>query len=180
MKERIQAFTLVELTITIAIMMMLAALIFVAMGPVIEKEHQTICLSNLHQIWGGLMLYKADNGGELPIVPERELLSGRYVRNRNIFYCLDDPQLNENRREGRPSYAYAYLGSNSLNDPYSRQLQLRILHEMILRDGEYPLMVDDNHMIGSQRLLGPQTWIVLRLNGRVEISHKYVNDTLDL
>ncbi len=180
MRVRLRAFTLIELIITIAIMMMLAALVFVVIGPVIEKEHQVICLSNLHQIWSGLMLYKADNGGDLPIVPERELINGRYVRDWNIFYCPNDPQLSENRRERRPSYAYAYIGSHSVSDPSARQLQLHILHEMIIRDGDFPLMVDDNHMIGSQRLLGPQTWIVLRLNGRVEITHKYVNDTLDI
>lgn len=179
MKTKWSAFTLIELIISIAIMMMLVALLFVVMGPVIEKEHQTVCISNLHQIWSGLMLYKADNGN-LPDIPERELLSGRYVRNPNIFYCPNDRQLAENRREQRPSYAYAYMGASLLSDPIARELQRQVLNEMAVEDGEFPLMVDDNHMFDSQQLLGPQTWIVLRLNGRVDVSHKYVNDTLDL
>ena len=66
MRERPDAFTLVELLTVIAIMTVLGALIMGALSKVNETERQTVCVSNLRQ-WGvALNLYVADHNGCTP------------------------------------------------------------------------------------------------------------------
>jgi prepilin-type N-terminal cleavage/methylation domain-containing protein len=53
-------FSLVELLTVIAIIAILAAVIFPVMGSVREKARQSSCMSNLHNIWLALRMYKQD------------------------------------------------------------------------------------------------------------------------
>jgi len=59
------AFTLVEMLVTIAVIAILAALLFPAITGVREKANDTKCVSNLRQMGAGLMLYVADHDGAL-------------------------------------------------------------------------------------------------------------------
>src|SRR5450432_146622 len=64
--SRRHAFTLVELLVVIAVIAVLAALIFPAVGLSKEKAHSIQCISNLHQ-WGlAYRMYADDNADFLP------------------------------------------------------------------------------------------------------------------
>ena len=54
------AFTLIELLIVIAIIAILAAILFPVFGQAREKARQATCLSNLHQIGYAIMMYGQD------------------------------------------------------------------------------------------------------------------------
>jgi prepilin-type N-terminal cleavage/methylation domain-containing protein len=59
-------FTLIELLAVLAIVFVLCALVFAAMGPAREKSRQAACASNLHQ-WGtAFAMYIADYDGIEP------------------------------------------------------------------------------------------------------------------
>lgn len=61
-----KAFTLVEMLIVIAIIAVLAALLFPAIGSLTRKSQGTACSNNLRQIGVAMNLYLADNQGTLP------------------------------------------------------------------------------------------------------------------
>jgi prepilin-type N-terminal cleavage/methylation domain-containing protein len=66
MNARRRAFTLVELLVVLSAALMLAALLFSALGHAREKSRQGVCASNLHQ-WGqAFSLYIQDYDGVDP------------------------------------------------------------------------------------------------------------------
>jgi len=62
------AFTLLEILASIAIVAVLAALLFPAIGKMTEKARTAKCLSNLRQLGGAWLAYANDNGGRLASV----------------------------------------------------------------------------------------------------------------
>lgn len=54
-------FTLIELLVVLAVLGILAAMLFPALSATVGKGRRTICLSNLKQINQGVILYAADN-----------------------------------------------------------------------------------------------------------------------
>jgi prepilin-type processing-associated H-X9-DG protein/prepilin-type N-terminal cleavage/methylation domain-containing protein len=59
-------FTLIELLVIIAILAILAALLFPAITSMQQRAATTQCVNNLRQIGQGLFLYAGDNNGNLP------------------------------------------------------------------------------------------------------------------
>lgn len=65
LKKRL-SFTLVELLITIVIMVILASLLFPALGQARKMARNSVCLSNLKQFGMGFSMYSNDYNGWLP------------------------------------------------------------------------------------------------------------------
>ena len=63
---RCSGFTLLELLVVVAILGVLAALLFPLVTKSINNAQNVGCVSNLRQISGGLMAYAADHDGQLP------------------------------------------------------------------------------------------------------------------
>lgn len=64
--RKILGFTLVELLVVVAIIGILAALLFPLGKSMMEKGNSTKCISNLRQIGGAIQQYSADNDGFFP------------------------------------------------------------------------------------------------------------------
>src|SRR5690242_19262128 len=77
-----QAFTLVELLVTIAIAI-LASLLLASLSQARAKADQAACKNNVHQIGVGLQLYTGDFDGHYPPgwSPEYDLYWYRLVEN---------------------------------------------------------------------------------------------------
>jgi len=95
-------FSLIELLTVIAIIAILAAVIFPVMGSVREKARQNSCMSNLHNIWMTLKLYKLDERSMPPALgvyvvnvggqPQNvSQLYPEYLKNRAALQCPDNP-----------------------------------------------------------------------------------------
>src|SRR4030088_2532951 len=77
---RKRAFTLIELLGVIAIIAILAAILFPVFAQAREKARQTTCQSNLKQIGIAISMYVQDYDEEFPNTGEQYLWTGRYWR----------------------------------------------------------------------------------------------------
>lgn len=66
MRVKNQAFSLVELLVTIATLALLAALLVPVFTHGLDAARRAACLSNLRQIYSGFALYAADHKGLVP------------------------------------------------------------------------------------------------------------------
>jgi prepilin-type N-terminal cleavage/methylation domain-containing protein len=70
MKSRREGFTLIELLIVIAVIAILAALLFPVFSRARDKARQAACMSNLRQLGTAFALYAADYDGYFPLPGE--------------------------------------------------------------------------------------------------------------
>jgi prepilin-type N-terminal cleavage/methylation domain-containing protein len=128
-----RAFTLIELLIVIAIIAILAAILFPVFGRVREQTRQTSCMSNMHQIYVGYSLYKQDHNkppclllgiaertpDHYPWQPgdgldkvspasavQANFLYPAYIKNIETFHCPDNPD-NDMRKPAEADYPAA-------------------------------------------------------------------------
>lgn len=95
MFRRKTGFTLIELLIVIAIIAILAAILFPVFAQAREKARQTYCLSNVKQLALGVMIYAQDyDETVLPTQNDALVLWPDilypYVKNNQIRVCLSD------------------------------------------------------------------------------------------
>lgn len=93
-----KGFTLIELLTVIAIIAILAAIIFPVAGTVREQARRSACISNLKQIFTSLELYKLDAGAYPPA------LFG-YAVDANGTHCPNNPL----PMEQAPSFLMPYI-----------------------------------------------------------------------
>src|SRR5207247_7692216 len=89
-------FSLVEVLIVVAIIVLLGGILFATGGPAREKARQSVCLSHFRQIGHALTMYRqdyaiSDSGGTtvqmgLPPVPET-LVASRYLPSQYVLKC---------------------------------------------------------------------------------------------
>ena len=100
------AFTLIELLVTIAIIAILAAILFPVFASAREKARQTSCLSNMKQIGLALTMYQTDydermffrsgwtssRSGDIPTANTNRWwnMLMPYIKNNNVFSCPSD------------------------------------------------------------------------------------------
>jgi len=142
--KRHAAFTLIELLVVVAIIAILAAILFPVFAQVREKARQTQCLSNGKQLSLSALQYAQDYDETWPIVGgenSNTVLAGQksdgtpfngwslilqpYIKSRQVFLCPDMPHVFQGGGgcaafNGQPitnNYSYNYfLGSdNSYN-----------------------------------------------------------------
>lgn len=99
--KRLRGFTLIELLIVLAIIALLAAILYPAFIRAREKARQAACQSNLKQIGLGMLQYAEDYDGRLPAAYHADFpgitnSSWRmdidpYVKSTNIFSCPSNP-----------------------------------------------------------------------------------------
>jgi len=103
-------FTLIELTVAISIIAILAAILFPVFARARAKAHQTNCQTNLRQIGLALSLYARDHAGHLP--PEQDDLSpllGRYLPDASALTCPSSGERRDDAGgEPRPAVDYFY------------------------------------------------------------------------
>lgn len=94
-RSRKSAFTLIELLVAIAIIALLAAILFPVFGRARENARRTACISNLKQIGLGVLQYVQDYDEAFPqqgysqggMTYRWRALLYPYVRNTQVFKC---------------------------------------------------------------------------------------------
>lgn len=124
---RQKGFTLIELLVVIAILAILAGLLLPVFQSARERGRQTVCISNLKQLWHAFTMYAQDNDGRFP--PYRNIprfgvevesipgCRGRRLSGRSISNTTFAPHLLK-------SVVDSYLKSQEVwfcpSDPYAR------------------------------------------------------------
>jgi len=171
-----RGFTLVELLLVIIVLALLAAIGGAVGAQVREKSRRTVCISHLRQIGQALAIYRQDYDDPIDFVPIGGLRSlyPRYVRDKRILRCPTDPTDYGNLPYTPVSYMWQVLRRTDPEDN-PENLWPRLYPR---RGNDYPVVVDPWHQI-IPRVSG-YPWIVLRLDGRVQVISHRVRDTLDL
>ncbi len=100
--RKTRAFTLIELLIVMAILTLLAGILFTVFAGAKEKARQTHCMNNLKQLGAAILLYKQDYDGGWP--PEARALFPHYVADKQVFVCPDDCTPQRERRRIDETY----------------------------------------------------------------------------
>lgn len=87
-----RGFTLVEVCVVLAVVMILAALLFPVLGRVREQGRQASCQNNLRQIYLGLAQYVADSDSHFPNAGRWWESLTPYIKNRQVFICPSVPR----------------------------------------------------------------------------------------
>ncbi len=109
-----RAFTLVEILVVIAILCLLAALLFPGFASAREKARASSCLSNYRQVAVAIQMYAQDNDDKTPA--NGGSFSGLiqdsvpYIHNATVFTCPDDDDIEEEGRTGSYRVPSLYQG----------------------------------------------------------------------
>jgi prepilin-type processing-associated H-X9-DG protein/prepilin-type N-terminal cleavage/methylation domain-containing protein len=100
-RQRGGAFTMVELIVVIAVIALLAVIVFPAFQRVLASGRATACVSNLRQLSVALNTYLADNNNTMPVlkagrekltddVPVIDNTLDKYAKDKAVFACPAD------------------------------------------------------------------------------------------
>lgn len=111
-----RGFTLIELLVVMAIIGILAAILFPVFGRARENARRTSCLSNTKQIMLGVIQYTQDYDERFPPIISAGTINGvytehgwfmkieAYTKSKQIFKCPSDPNtLNMRLQNGQPA-----------------------------------------------------------------------------
>src|SRR5437763_4725639 len=85
-----KGFTLIELLCVVAIIAILAAILFPVFAQAREKARQTSCASNMQQLAVAMNLYAQDHNGRFPPADDQFAPVFPYVKNYAVFRCASD------------------------------------------------------------------------------------------
>ncbi len=173
------AFTLVEVLLVLAVLLLLAALIFAALGPSRESARQRVCASNLHQLGVAFNMYQQDYDGKeavvgqpaqywelgLPTASMAPAFLAAYVKDKQVVKC---PDYHGRVAADRMLTTYAWGPSADIpgHDFYS------FSNVIAKRGGEFPILQCEEHNPPLDPAVEPRwttkTVIVLRLNQTVQ------------
>lgn len=118
--RRSDGFTLIELLVVVAIICILAAILFPVFSRARENARRTVCASNLRQIGLGITQYTQDNDETYPLRKANYGIGGfgaswhqaiyPYVKSTQVFACPSDPAIDYPpiTRVGTPDIVESY------------------------------------------------------------------------
>ncbi len=110
-------FTMLELSVVIAIIAILAAILMPVYAQTREKARSTGCRSNLMQLGLALHLYAQDHAGRFPPRDDRWAALVPYLKNTQVLLCLSDAQpLTQNIGGQMVEVSYLYKSGYTNDD----------------------------------------------------------------
>jgi type II secretory pathway pseudopilin PulG len=142
------AFSLVELLVVVALVMLVVSLVIPALGRARDQANLVACRANLRSLALGCLAYASDHYSVLPTDsrvdnPHSDLISmlgtGKYIEAAEIYYCPSEnrPELrysHQNFEAGNISYFYYSFTERPTNRYLSNFLRKTIPWPRILKD----------------------------------------------
>ncbi|CCW35006.1 prepilin-type N-terminal cleavage/methylation domain-containing protein [Chthonomonas calidirosea] len=117
------AFTLIEMLVVIAIIAILAAILFPVISRAREQARESTCMSNMHDIYVALRLYETDNHLYPPVLWQfagisgyKPLFGAKLLNSDATFSCPDNPTNNQTLTVNQVVYP-ATASSTLANQP---------------------------------------------------------------
>lgn len=144
LRLRRRGFTLIELLVVVALIVILAGLLFPVFAQVRAKVRQAACVSNLKQLGSALLMYVQDYDETFPYVPGNRLpvdprvdwgkdtwvyndvyvLLQPYVRSYQVFFCPDRRRVLPDRSSpsgpGTLVWGYGYNWSSGYGPHFTK------------------------------------------------------------
>jgi prepilin-type N-terminal cleavage/methylation domain-containing protein len=156
-----KGFSLLEVLVCIAIIAVLASVLFPVIGQTKNRAKETVCVSNMRQVFIAMQLYREDMG-EYPSSYERpELLS--YLGGKKLICPM-------NRDVQSVSYIDAGFRAPGEEDRSDKGYQRYFLDCRTQRGQDFPILFDEHHLgieIGVET--GREFYILVRESG--SLSH---------
>ena len=165
-----------------------------AQSPAEEAQAQQVCMEHLRLIGEALSRYREDHDGAVPTVL-RDLYP-KYAETEEIFFCPNDPKAGflrdrpsrtPDRRPIYTSYLYQIAEGDAPGTLSVGQVQVPPVEpfsKRLAKQGDQlPIVVCDWHQAPRDPNHPgniPRLWLVLRLGGSVERTHKFVWRSEDL
>lgn len=147
-----QGFTLVETLTVIAIISVLAGILFAVSAPSRESARQSVCAEQLHQVHTAVLLYSSDVGAgeELPGLGDlsdvsrygHNVLDG-YLKNHDVLTCPDFPA--ELKGVLWSTYTWWPVSLRSDASPAEEDMVRRQRDKMMQLGSAYPMWVCGIH-----------------------------------
>jgi prepilin-type N-terminal cleavage/methylation domain-containing protein len=184
--DRNRGFTLVEILVAMAILIVLIGIGFSVSGPARESARQRVCVSNLHQLDLAFAMYRQDYDGVevsapgtvvrydqlgLPSGTNALAFARAYVKNDQIFRCPDfhgiGPQFQQAKHVFCTYSWYPNEDGNLGENGFS--------HLVWLKGGATPVLACNQHY-GSLDMNQEPRWvekkvIVLRLDHKIDVKN---------
>lgn len=154
-----KAFTLTELLVAIVIVLVLASLLLPVFSQVRDVSKETVCVSNLRQIYTAIKLYQGDYG-EYP--PNNLTWPGLRPYYPVQLSCYAKPK----DRNHIPGFDYLLLAQGWPDDPSFPNARKEWLECRDIRGPMMPIIFDQNHTFRPYS----GNWILARENGSI---HKF-------
>jgi len=156
MKRR--GFTIIELTFVIAIIAILASILFPVFARARETARRAKCANHLQQIGVALSMYAQDSEGHFPRKNNEFGPLYRYMHNVDIFYCPSDSETPywDIRADSRPG------------DQSPREIPTRTYSSYVYKGGLCNDDRADRVIAGEFKLLHGELVNVLYLGGYVK------------
>jgi len=193
-----KGLTLIELLISIAIILTLAGILYLTLGPVRERGRETNCVNNFRQIGLALQMYREDYGGEdppgaqtlaaagLPCDPPDYALRS-YVRTQDVFHCQSEYWPDAKDQDRQFDYMWPAVPDEmllggpppELGTPPEERLYSRVLAS---RGMDAPYLADPHHGTFLRPAAIPSREyplvLVLRISGQVQRKRATTQDSL--
>lgn len=142
-----RGFTLIELMVVIAIIALMAALLFPALSRAKESGRRTACASHLRQLGVALAIYAGENEGWYPAATMAQHWPAQLFRNYESFgvlLCPSDPAPRAANAGLRPDEAPRSYVMNLFRDHFNATLGKQEL--LSFNSGHVPQSINENHL----------------------------------
>jgi prepilin-type N-terminal cleavage/methylation domain-containing protein len=117
-----QGFTLIELTVVVGVLALLAAFLLPVFSSAQKKGRETVCLSHLRQLGQAMSLYRQDYGSYPRFYGDLTKALTPYIKDRRLFFC----PASQEPAGIKLDTSYAFLSDGDrLRFPHGNELQPR-------------------------------------------------------
>lgn len=159
MKKATKGISLIEIVVVMAILLIIAAITVPVLSKSKHRAHETVCISNMKQIYAAYQLYMADNDDVWPVLQPIDPPMRPYLKVN--LECPVRNSLWADKAENVPHYWY--VGSYH---PQPEPMQSAIDECIALRGPQLPVFLDTNHSSAHARVALGDEWVfVTRKDG---------------
>lgn len=159
MKPKTSGISLLEIVVVMAILLIVAAIMIPVLSKSKHRASETVCISNMKQIFAAYQLYMADNDDVWPVVQPIDPPMKPYLKVR--LECPTGNSLWPDEPDNIPPYVYV-----AAYHPQPEPMQSAIDECINLRGSQLPVLIDFNHSGDLARMaLGDEWLFVTRKDG---------------